>query len=90
MKSCNGIEIFIHIGIDDDELNCAEFKSEVKVGEVVKPGQLLLKFSPPAIKKAVFDFTTVVVVTNHAEYGDITFDLGSQSITVKAADFAQK
>lgn len=90
MRSCDGIEIFIHIGIDDDELSCEEFKSEVKVGEVVKPGQLLLKFSSPAIKKAVFDSTTVVVVTNHAEYGDITFELGSQSITVKVADFARK
>ena len=90
LKSNDGIEIFIHIGIDDDELSCAEFRSEVKVGETVKPGQLLLKFSPSAIKKAIFDSTTVVVVTNHAEYGDITFDLGGQSITVKAADSVRK
>lgn len=90
LKSNDGIEIFIHIGIDDDELNCAEFKSEVKVGETVKPGQLLLKFSPSEIKKAVFNSITVVVVTNHAEYGDITFDLGGQSITVKAADSVRK
>ena len=90
LKSNDGIEIFIHIGIDDDELSCEEFKSEVKVGEVVKPGQLLLKFSPPAIKKVVYDSTTAVVVTNHAEHGDITFELGSQSIIVKAADFARK
>lgn len=90
LRSCDGIEIFIHIGIDDDELNCAEFKSEVKVGEVVKPGQLLLKFSPPAIKKAIYNSTTAFVITNHAEYGDITFELGSQSITVKAVDSERK
>lgn len=90
LKSNDGIEIFIHIGIDDDELSCEEFKSEVKVGETVKPGQLLLKFSPPAIKKAVYNSMTAVIVTNHAEYGDITFELGSQSITVKAADFARR
>ncbi|MBR4903080.1 MAG: PTS glucose transporter subunit IIA, partial [Selenomonadaceae bacterium] len=90
LKSNDGIEIFIHIGIDDDEMNCAEFKSELKVGETIKPGQLLLNFSPMAIEKAVFDSTAVVIVTNHAEYGDITFDLGGQSITVKAADSVRK
>ncbi|MBR4904918.1 MAG: hypothetical protein IKZ53_09635, partial [Selenomonadaceae bacterium] len=36
-----GIEIFIHIGIDDDEMNCAEFKSELKVGETIKPGRIM-------------------------------------------------
>ena len=90
LKSNDGIEIFIQVGIDDDELNCAEFKSVVKVGETVKPSQLLLKFSSAAIKKAVFDSMAVVVVTNHADFGDITFDLGSQSITVKAADSVRK
>ena len=67
LKYNDGIEIFIHIGIDDDEMSCEKFKSEVKVGETVKPGQPLIKFSPPAVEKAVYDFTIAVFVTNHAD-----------------------
>ena len=87
LKSNDGIEIFIHIGIDNEEMNCEEITAEVKVGEIVKTGQLLLRFTPKAIKKAIYNSATAVVVTNHEKYGNITFELGSQSITVKADNY---
>ena len=86
LKSNDGIELFIHIGMDTVKMNGKEFTACVEAGEVVKRGQLLLQFSPTAIKLAGYDATTPVVVTNHADFGDITFELNEQSLTVKAAD----
>ena len=46
---------------------------------------MLLTFDPAAIREAGYDTTTPVVVTNAAEFGDITVEYGGQSITSKAA-----
>lgn len=84
LKSNDGIELFIHVGIDTVKMNGEGFKAYVEGGDKVKQGQLLLKFSPEAVKKAGYDTTTAVVVTNPADFGDITFELEGQTITSKA------
>lgn len=84
LKSDNGIELLIHVGMDTVKLNGEGFTSKAEAGDKVKRGQLLLEFSPDVIKKAGYQTTTPVVVTNHADFGDITFELNNQSITAKA------
>ena len=84
LTSDEGIELFIHVGMDTVKMNGEGFTVWVEPGEVVRRGQLLLEFSPEAIKKAGYDTTTPIIVTNHSDFGDITFELDSQSITVKA------
>ncbi|MBE8950002.1 MAG: PTS glucose transporter subunit IIA [Quinella sp. 3Q1] len=86
LESNDGIELFIHVGMDTVKMNGESFKAYVESGEVVKRGQLLLEFSPTAIKMAGHDTTTPVVVINHADFGDITFELNEQSLTVTEAD----
>ena len=64
MTLSNGVEILIHVGIDTVSMGGEGFSYLVKVGDVVKAGTPLLKFSRAAIKKAGHPDTAVFVVTN--------------------------
>ena len=85
LRSTDGIEVLIHVGMDTVKLNGAHFTAQAAQGDKVKKGQVLLTFDPAAIRAAGYDTTTPVVVTNAAEFGDITVEYGGQSITSKAA-----
>ena len=64
LRSRDGVELLIHIGMDTVELKGLGFASQVNVGDEVKPGQLLLKFNRTAIAAAGYRLTAPVVVTN--------------------------
>ena len=85
LKSEDGIEILIHVGMDTVKLNGEHFDAKANQGDKVKKGQLLLEFDPDGIIKAGYPTTTPVVVTNAAEFGNITIDMGDQSITSPGA-----
>ena len=72
LKSTNGAEVMIHIGMDTVELEGKGFITLVKKGQAVKKGDPLIKFDMEAIKKAGFKLTTPIVVTNSNEYQEIT------------------
>ncbi len=84
LKSDDGIELLIHVGMDTVKMNGEGFTPKAEAGDKIKRGQLLLEFSPEAIKKAGYETTTPVVVTNHADFGDITVELDGQEVTAKA------
>ena len=84
LKSDDGIELLIHVGMDTVKLNGEGFTPKAAVGDRVKRGQLLLEFDPKVITKAGYQTTTPVVVTNHQDFGDITFELNNQEVTSKA------
>ena len=84
LKSDDGIELLIHVGMDTVKLNGECFTPKAEAGDKIKRGQLLLEFDPKGIIKAGYETTTPVVVTNHADFGDITFELDGQSVTAKA------
>ncbi|MFT8838131.1 beta-glucoside-specific PTS transporter subunit IIABC [Liquorilactobacillus satsumensis] len=80
ITSDRGTEVLIHIGIDTVKLNGKYFSSKVKQGDVVKSGQLLIHFDLAALKKAGYDTSTFVIVTNSTEYKDVRLlkaDLGN-------------
>lgn len=85
LKSTDGVELLIHVGMDTVKLKGEHFTAQAAQGDKVKKGQVLLTFDPAAIREAGYDTTTPVVVTNAAEFGDITVEYGGQSITSKAA-----
>ncbi len=85
LKSTDGVEVLIHVGMDTVKLKGEHFTAQAAQGDKVKKGQVLLTFDPAAIREAGYDTTTPVVVTNAAEFGDITVEYGGQSITSKAA-----
>lgn len=64
MTLSNGADILIHVGIDTVSMAGEGFEYLVKVGDEVKIGTPLLKFSKDAIKKAGHPDTIIFVVTN--------------------------
>lgn len=72
IKADSGAEILIHIGIDTVNLAGQFFSTNKKKGERVKKGELLGTFDREAIKKAGYDDTVMLLVTNSAAYGDVS------------------
>ncbi len=85
IRSADGAEILIHVGLDTVKLNGEHFEAKVAQGDTVKKGQLLLEFDEAAIKAAGYDTTTPVLVTNAAEFGKVTVALDGKEITSAAA-----
>jgi len=84
LKSDDGIELLIHVGMDTVKLNGEGFKPKAEAQQKVKRGQLLLEFDSKVITDAGYETTTPVVVTNHADFGNITFELDDQKLVVEA------
>ncbi|EUJ37643.1 beta-glucoside-specific PTS transporter subunit IIABC [Brochothrix campestris] len=73
IKSEQGIEVLIHIGINTVELNGEFFEMTTSTGAHVKRGEVLGKFNIEGIKSKEYDTTTMVIVTNTADYADFSF-----------------
>lgn len=71
LTSKDGIEVLIHVGLNTVELNGTHYTAHAENGDAIKKGQLLLEFDIDAIKKAGYDVTTPVLVTNADEYEDV-------------------
>ncbi len=59
-----GLEVLLHIGIDTSQLTGGDFQALVKEGDVVVPGQLLIKFNLAYIRKHAASLATPMVITN--------------------------
>ncbi|HBG8548523.1 TPA: PTS glucose transporter subunit IIA [Clostridioides difficile] len=68
LKTKNGAEILIHIGINTVSMNGDGFKTFVKTGDNVKEGDLLIKFDLDKISHANLDSTVMIVNNNGADY----------------------
>ncbi|WP_443862977.1 beta-glucoside-specific PTS transporter subunit IIABC [Fusobacterium ulcerans] len=64
-------EILMHIGINTVEMNGEGFIKKVKDGQKVKAGDILIEFDIEKIKRAGYDTTTMMVISNSEEYSDI-------------------
>ena len=84
LKSKDGVELLIHVGMDTVNLKGEHFTAKAAQGDKITKGQLLLEFNPEGIAAAGYDTTTPVVVTNHDQYGSITFELDGQTVTSQA------
>lgn len=71
LKSNDGLEILIHVGMDTVELEGKHFTAHVEMGSTVKKGDLLLEFDKEAIKNAGYEIVTPIIVTNSADYMDV-------------------
>lgn len=68
LRANNGAEILFHIGIDTVQLNGKHFEPNVKVGDIVKTGELLMKFDLKEIKAAGYDTVIPIIITNSDQY----------------------
>lgn len=71
LKSDDGAEVLIHVGLDTVNLKGEHFTSEVTQGQKVKRGDKLGSFDLEAVKKAGYDPTVMMVVTNTADYASV-------------------
>lgn len=70
--SDDGLEMLVHVGLDTVTMEGKGFTTYVKPGDHVKAGQKLLSFSKSEIEKAGFSTTTAVLVTNAAQYENVS------------------
>ena len=76
LKSEEGVELLIHIGLDT-------VKAHVKSGDKVTAGTLLVEADLEKIKGEGYDVITPVIVSNSFDYGDVLAVTGKD---VKAGD----
>ena len=72
LRTANGAEILIHVGIDTVTMNGEGFEQKVAQGDKVKAGDILGTFDSNKIAAAGLDDTTMVIVTNTADYASVT------------------
>ena len=71
LKTTNGAEVLIHVGIDTVTMNGEGFEQKVAQGDKVKAGDVLGTFDSNKIAAAGLDDTTMVIVTNTADYASV-------------------
>lgn len=72
IKSDKGTEVLLHIGIDTVSMDGKGFAPKVKAEQRVKAGDVLATFDRAAIAEAGLDDTTMVIVTNTADFTEVT------------------
>ncbi|MGV8956222.1 maltose/glucose-specific PTS transporter subunit IIBC [Lactococcus lactis] len=71
LKSDEGIEVLIHLGLDTVKLNGRPFTSKVEVGDKVKVGDLLTIVDWELVKQENLSTVTPVIITNSSDYINI-------------------
>ncbi len=72
IKSDDGAEVLIHVGLDTVNLKGEHFESFVKQGQRVEKGDKLGTVDLDAVKKAGYDTTVMVIITNTANYANVS------------------
>ena len=71
LRSEDGAEILLHIGLDTVQLGGNHFTAKVSSGQTVKKGDALISFDPEAIRKAGYRTVTPMVICNQDELGAV-------------------
>lgn len=71
IRSDDGIELLVHVGIDTVKMGGVGFRLAVAPGDRVHAGQVLLTFDREAIARAGHSLLTPVIVTNGAALGPV-------------------
>lgn len=71
LNTKDGAEILMHIGMDTVNLEGKGFEVLVKKDQEVKAGDPLVKFDIKTIKKAGYEVTTPIIVTNSKNYHEV-------------------
>ena len=71
IKTNDGAEVLIHVGIDTVNLKGQHFTSNVTQGQKIKKGDVLGTADLDAIKQAGYDTTVMVIITNTMDYASV-------------------
>lgn len=84
LKTDDGVEVLIHIGMDTVNLEGEGFESLVVIGEKVKKGQELIKFDIEKITASDLTTITPIIITNTADYSSF---IPTSETSVEVGDF---
>lgn len=82
LKSDQGVEVLIHIGLETVNENGEGFKAKVKQGDHIVAGQPLIQFDLDVLKEK-YDMTTAVIVTNKEIQMNDVHDVTSDSVVLE-------
>lgn len=71
LKSDDGVELLIHVGLDTVKLKGEGFTAHVTAKQRIQAGDLLMEFDPAVIRAAGYPVTTVLAVTNSKRFADV-------------------
>ena len=77
------VEILIHVGVDTVDMNGDGFAPQIKVGDTVKTGQLVLTMDMAKIKAAGHPSTVITIVTNSDDFASVDL-VGTSDVEVGA------
>lgn len=83
LKTDDGLELLIHVGLNTVMMNGEGFEVLVQEGDKVEAGQELLRFDAGKIEAAGYSLISPVLVTNADDVADV---LPSEKETVKAGE----
>lgn len=80
LKTDQGIEVLMHIGINTVELKGAGFETKVVAGDYVEKGQALVIFDLEKLKAEGYDTTVIMCITNMDQVED--FSIASTTVLI--------
>ncbi len=72
LKLEDGTELLIHIGMDTVAMNGDGFTKHVNEGDKIKKGTPIVSFDIDKIKAAGYDTTVSVIISNTADFAEVT------------------
>ncbi|MGJ3509385.1 glucose PTS transporter subunit IIA [Enemella sp. A6] len=86
IKTDDGVEVLVHIGIDTVQMNGTGFTVAVEKGQRVSKGDLLVTVDLDEVTKAGYETTTLVTVTNTKSITDGGGEVSTHVGAVSAGD----
>lgn len=77
IKTKDGIECIVHIGLDTVELNGEGFHPLIQQGDKVRAGEPMVRFEKKALEQKGYNLTTMVVFPSGYDH---EFDLGKKEV----------
>ena len=86
LRTEDGLDLLMHIGMDTVELDGKHFEPKVAKGDTVKRGDVIAEFDIPAIKAAGYPLATPMVITNSKKAAASIEDVQVSGASVTNAD----
>ena len=86
LRTEDGLDLLMHIGMDTVELDGKYFTPKVAKGDTVKRGDVIAEFDIPAIKDAGYLLVTPMVITNSKKAAALVEDAQVAGASVTNAD----
>ena len=86
LRTEDGLDLLMHIGMDTVELDGKHFEPKIAKGDTVKRGDVIAEFDIPAIKAAGYPLATPMVITNAKKAAASVEDVQASGASVTNAD----